>query len=182
MSDESIESDPEDKILLNLELSDREHNSIGRIVSLWGAIEHEIFFQTLDSLNDSGGLPKDMNNLQSSKVMELWKSHVIDRVDIEQRKILQDQYVLMKQFSKLRNAIVHGMWEWSMKNPDRVDVFMVRKGNIDRFNFTVEDLEHFALALARINYRIRYPRGFEDRATDLEQSGSYISRSYLRKK
>lgn len=65
--------------LIDLGLSERELYFIGRIVAAWGAIESEIFVQTVQALNpDSlGDLPAAMNNLQPSRVLELWKEHVV---------------------------------------------------------------------------------------------------------
>jgi hypothetical protein len=51
--------------LLALDLSERELHFIGHIVAQWGALEHEIFVQTLRTFADySEELPKQMNNLQ----------------------------------------------------------------------------------------------------------------------
>lgn len=61
--------------LLDLGLSERELYFIGRIVAAWGSVESEIFVQTVQALNPDSvdDLPSAMNNLQPSRVRELWK-------------------------------------------------------------------------------------------------------------
>jgi hypothetical protein len=61
------------EFVLDVELSERELLSIGQIVALWGTLEFEIFSQTLlyfGGLSDSQ-LPKELNNMQFSKVLDL---------------------------------------------------------------------------------------------------------------
>jgi hypothetical protein len=94
MSDQSSGDDMGDFLLFGSELSDREIYSIGKIVSLWGALEHEIFWQTYDSFNPTSldQLPKEMNNQQSSRVLELWKKHVVDKAKGKRQVVLQAIY------------------------------------------------------------------------------------------
>ena len=77
MSDEN-----EIKHLWDLELSDSEVHHIGKIVAHWGAIEHEVFIQTLMTFDTSSQeeiqLPKAMNNLNFTNVLELWKERVVN--------------------------------------------------------------------------------------------------------
>jgi hypothetical protein len=72
MSDKSNES--EDTRIVrahNVELSERELLSIGHIVAQWGALEHEVFCQTLQTFGKhTQTLPKEMNNMQFSEVLE----------------------------------------------------------------------------------------------------------------
>src|ERR1035441_3030894 len=58
-----------------VELSGRELHWIGHIVAQWGALEHEVFSQTLLTYKDHlAEVPKEMmNNLQFSDVLKLWK-------------------------------------------------------------------------------------------------------------
>jgi hypothetical protein len=80
--------------LLDLGLSERELFFIGRIVAAWGAIESEIFVQTVQALNPASldELPAAMNNLQPSRVRELWKEHVVDKATGKQGAVLLEQY------------------------------------------------------------------------------------------
>jgi hypothetical protein len=94
--------------LLDLELSDRELYFIGRIVAAWGSIESEIFLQTVQALNPDSfdNLPTAMNNLQPSRVRELWKEHVVDKATGKRRDVLLEQHRKIEQYSEDRHAIV----------------------------------------------------------------------------
>ena len=66
MSDNSTNS--EDAVIVhahNVELSERELLCIGHIIAQWGALESEIFSQTLQTFEEQTQvLPKEMNNMQ----------------------------------------------------------------------------------------------------------------------
>jgi hypothetical protein len=175
------DEDSDDFMLLGLELSDREVFAIGQIVSLWGALEHEIFLQTLDYFDPDSldQLPKEMNNVQPSKVLELWKVNVVDKAEGERREVLQHQYNAIQRFSPFRHAIVHGMWEWSRERPETIDVIRVRKDELLTFRFTADDLSRFWRELAKVNFKIRYPGGLEDYAAEMTKQGGHISRQFI---
>jgi hypothetical protein len=72
MSDKVTETDTNEmEYGLDVELSERELLCIGKIVALWGALEYEIFCQTLMCFGGLSGvqLPKEMNNMQFSQVL-----------------------------------------------------------------------------------------------------------------
>ncbi len=114
--------------LLNVELSDRELYFIGKIVAAWGSLEMEIFTQTLLALNPAptDKLPPEMNNMQPSKVHELWKTLVVDKATGERGEVLQKQYELIGLYAKYRHGIVHGMWDWSKNELEKINVSRVR--------------------------------------------------------
>lgn len=68
-------SDDTDDLRWNDELSDRETFLIGKVIAQWGALEHEVFVQTLMTFDMPDGeevvLPKTMNNLQFTDVLNL---------------------------------------------------------------------------------------------------------------
>lgn len=159
-----------------VELSDRELLSIGYIVAQWGALEHEIFYQTLLTFKeDTQGLPKEMNNMQFSEVLEIWKERVVNRCTGERKTNLTEQYALIRHYHNYRNALVHGMWDWDRTSPDRIRTTRVRKKEVIPTHFTAADLETFSLELAKINFNIRCPTGIEDLA-EVITAGGYIGR------
>lgn len=64
------------RLLFDVELSDKEAFFIGKIVALWGALEYEIFCQTLSSFSEdeAASLPKEMNNIQFTEIFEVVES------------------------------------------------------------------------------------------------------------
>jgi hypothetical protein len=181
MSDESPESDTNElEYRIETELSERELLSIGAIVALWGSLEYEIFCQTLRSFSDSeisaGHLPKAMNNMQFSEVLALWETQVVGKATGKRREVLQKQYEGISYHHDFRNALVHGMWDWSVAAPEKITAIRVRKKEIRRTHFTADDLASFVSVLEAINFRVRYPGGHEDYAAAMSEQGAYLSR------
>jgi hypothetical protein len=159
-----------------VELSDIELSCIGHIVAQWGALESEIFLQTLQTFGEQAQvLPKVMNNMQFSGVLELWKERVVDQCSGEKKKNLERQYSRIHHYHEYRNALVHGMWDWDRASPAKIKTTRIRKTEVISTHFTVSDLQDLSLEVARINFNIRYPRGNEDLA-ELINKGGYIGR------
>jgi len=160
--------------LLDLELSERELYFIGRIVAAWGAMESEIFMQTLEALNPNSldDLPSDMrNNLQAPCVRKHWKEQVVDKASGKRREVLLEQHEKIEALSEDRHAIVHGMWEYSQSELENITVWRVRKGELEKKVFTADDLMNISLAIDQINYYLRFPLD-----NPFGNSGSYMSR------
>lgn len=164
------------KRLMDLELSDRELYFIGRIIAAWGALESEIFTQTLLALTNGSTdkLPEAMNNMQPSRVRSLWKTHVIDKADSKRQPALLEQYEKIERYSEYRHAIVHGMWEWSKAEPEKITVWRVRQDALESLIVTADDLMNLSMEIDQINYSIRFPAD-----EDLINSGPIMSRHML---
>ena len=162
-------------------LSDIELFSVGRIISQWGALEHEIFVQTLETFpKKNPELPKDMDNLKfKDGVLKLWKERVVDKSTKKKKEVLLKQYNSILKYLDFRHALVHGMWEWDQKDPEKITTVRIRKKNIIYAHFDAESLEDFAFKIAEINFAIRYPRGATDMAKEMAKQGGYMSRSFL---
>lgn len=165
------------KTILNTELSEREISLIGSIVSQWGFLEADIFEQTLLSFADGDELPASMNNAQFSEVLKLWLQRVVLQQDDARKEVLNAQYDAILSLSEYRQAVVHSRWEWRPDLPEEITAVRVHKKSVKRVKFTPEDLFEFSSRLGSIRYSIRYPRGTEDRAAELSQTGGYISRA-----
>ncbi len=163
---------------INVELSERELLSIGTIVALWGSLEYEIFHQTLTlfSAITDVQLPKEMNNMQFSQVLRLWGMHVVNKATGKRKAVLQEQYKNILHYHDFRNALVHGMWDWSTAAPEKITATRIRKKEILRTQFTADDLASFALVLGTINFKVRYPGGLEEYANEIGEQGSSVSR------
>jgi len=168
---------------LNTELAERELLSIGRIISLWGFLEYEIFCQTLASFSDEeisqNNLPKEMNNLKFSLVLDLWKKRVIEEAKDDRKTVLEEQYKKIIHYQDSRNALAHGMWDWSKENAAEIIAIRIRKKEVKRHHFTADSLGDFASELEKINYKVRYPGGLEDYATEMAAAGGFISRRFI---
>jgi hypothetical protein len=182
MSDKVTETDTNEmEYGLDVELSERELLCIGKIVALWGALEYEIFCQTLTCFGGLSGvqLPKEMNNIQFSQVLALWETHVVDKAVGKRKEVLQQQCKGIRHYHDFRNALIHGMWDWSQAAPEKITATRIRKKEVVRVHFTADDLASFASELATINFKVRYPDGLEEYVTAMAQQGSYMSRRAL---
>lgn len=169
--------------LWHVELSDRETFLIGRIIAQWGALEYEVFHQTLrtfDAHEDRAiSFPRTMNNLQFTGVLEEWKERVVDRADGECGKVLHQQYDEIVALYDYRNALIHGMWEWSSAELHKITTVRVRKNEVIRTHFSADDLEDCFHRVASINFNIRFPGGREAYAEALSKAGGHMSRQFL---
>jgi hypothetical protein len=181
MSDDSAENDAKEiELRIETELSERELLSIGQIVALWGSLEYAIFCQTLGCFSESeiseGRLPNAMNNMQFPEVLALWETLVVNKAEGKRGEVLQKQCENIRYYQNFRNALVHGMWDWSVTAPEKITAIRVRKKEVRRTHFTADDLVSFASVLATINFRVRYPGGLEECANALSEQGAYLSR------
>jgi len=167
----------------NDELSDRETYLIGKVIAQWSALEYEIFFQTLMSF-DAGDeeeivLPKAMNNLQFTEVLSLWAERVVAKTVGERGNVLLRQHERILALKGYRDALVHGMWQWSKDELSKIVATRVRKKEIVAVHFTADDLSDFFRQIGGINFKIRFPGGAEDMVKEREKEGFHFSRMGL---
>jgi len=167
----------------DLGLTDKEVYHIGSIVAYWAALETEIFNQTLltfDAPDDEEiTLPKALHNLQFTKVLDLWKERVVDQAEGESADLLKAVYESINQLKEFRDALVHGMWEWSKKDISVISSRRVRKKEIVTINFNASDLEDFDIRLRKLNFKTRYPGGVLNAIQGHEGPIGHISRRFL---
>ncbi|MDU8440491.1 hypothetical protein RYF45_10885, partial [Pseudomonas syringae pv. actinidiae] len=163
--------------LYDVPLSDKEAILIGRIIALWGALESEVFVQTLATFDvqDIEELPNVMNNLNFAKVLELWKARVADVEEGERAVVLKQQFARITHLHDSRNALIHGMWTWSISEPEKISTKRVSKKQVITMHFPPGSLADFHDELGVINFQIRYPGGVEDLARDRANEGGFIS-------
>jgi hypothetical protein len=122
------------------ELSDREVFLVGKIVTQWGALQDELFKQTLLTYEGDGSeplaLPKAMNNLQLTELLDLWKERVVDQAQGDRATVLQAQFDAIQILKEFRDALVHGMWEWSAEDPSKISAVRVRRKQVITTHFT----------------------------------------------
>lgn len=168
------------KHLWDPQLSDHEVHFIGMIFIQWGALEYEVFAQTLQTFDPGSGdvpqLPKEMNNLQFSSVLELWKERVADKASKRRAKVLQQQYEKILSLKEARDALAHGMWDWSPEDLGRISTIRVKKRQVITSHFSVKGLGDMAAELGEINFKVRFPGGLVDLAKARMAEGRYISR------
>jgi hypothetical protein len=173
------------KYLWNSELSDREIHFIGTIFVQWGALEHEVFMQALKTFEPEEGateipiLPKEMNNLQFSGVLELWNERVAKPRRGKRGKVLQKQYEEIRKLKEVRDALVHGMWHWTADNLGEIRTVRVRKREVITSRLSADFLGEMASRVGEINFSIRFPGGLVDLAKQRMEDGGYMSRRWV---
>lgn len=173
----------DDFFVYDLELTDKEIYHIGSIIAYWGALESEVFNQTLLSFDTPEGekieLPKAMYNLQFSRILDLWKERVVDTSEGELANILRAQHDKIVDLKEFRDSLVHGMWSWSKKDISLLSSRRIRKKEIITINFTASDLEDFDIKLRKINFKIRHPGGPLKALENNEGPIAHFSRRFL---
>jgi len=171
----------DDFYMFDLQLSDRETFFVGRIVTLWGALEYEIFNQTLLTYDEEEGmsvdkLPKALKGQQFSDILDLWYERVVANAKPKPKRVFEDQYKAITHYQTYRNAIVHGMLDYVATDIGRLASMRVKKKEFVTVQFTADELGEFARALQSINFKIRYPRGPNQYAMELSRDGLHVSR------
>ena len=162
------------------QLSDREVHFIGMIFIQWASLEHEVFMQTLNTFVTEGKevhpLPKEMNNIQFTGVLELWKERVADKASSRRAKFLRRQYDEILKLKNIRDALAHGMWHWSTEDLGRISTVRVKKREVITSHFSAKALGDIASKFGAINFKIRFPGGLIDLAKVRMEQGGFISR------
>jgi hypothetical protein len=94
----------------------------------------------------------------------------------ERKEVLLEQHKNICHYHDFRNALVHGMWDWSAATPEKITATRVRKKRILRTHFTADDLASFASVLAAINFKVKYPGCLAEYGAAMAEQGSYMSR------
>lgn len=181
MTDESQEI----KVLWDDGLADDEIHYIGKIVAHWGAIEHEIFCQTIQTFDDDPSedikFPKSMNNMRFSAVLELWHERVVLLSTETKQSVLEKQYKKILEYQDYRNALVHGMWVWKRDQPAAVTTTRIKNKTIVTNIFNEGDLYDLSSELAQINFLIRYPGGMRESFEEQMAQGIYVNEAAFRR-
>jgi hypothetical protein len=165
------------------ELSDQEIHFIGTIFVQWASMEHEIFMQTfltfVPEITDPDQLPKAMNNIQFTGVLDLWNERVAKNAVGRRAQVLQRQHGKILRLKDTRDALAHGMWHWSAVDLGQISTTRVRKREVITSHFTAEMLYKFAGEIAEINFKLRFPGGIIDLARARMKEGGYVSRNAM---
>jgi len=170
------------KMLFDLQLTDKETFFIGNIVAAWASLEHEVFVQTLFTYvaaDEGTNLPKEMNNVQFTGVLRLWKARVLDQANGKRKRSLETVYERILKGHEYRKAIVHGMWNWSPENVERITSTRIVGKKIVSVNFDAVGLESFMTDLLELNFDLRFPRGVVELAKQRSEHGGFMSRRFV---
>lgn len=179
-----MSNDQELKAIWDTGLAENENMLIGDIVAQWGALEAEIFIQTLTSYGSDievNQLPRAMRNRNFSEVLSLWKSRVVDTSEEAIKAAFEGAYEKILKLSDARNSIVHGMWDFSISEPKTISTFRVKDDQIIHTTFKDGALVDVCMQIAEINASIRYPGGMKDFFKDQMSGGVYVNHAELRR-
>jgi hypothetical protein len=117
-----------------------------------------------------------MNNLNFSSVLELWKRRVVNTNNEQNQAVLSQQYEKIVKLKDYRNALVHGMWNWSPSEPGVITTTRIRKKEIIATKFEYNDLEDFYTKISQIYFNIKFPGGKNEFYKARASEGRGISR------
>lgn len=172
------------KELWDAGLTHEECRIIGDIVAQWGALEAEVFSQTLESFDSDihvSQLPRAMRNRNFSEVLLLWKERVVDTAEEARKTILTESYEKILELTEARNSIVHGMWDFTVSEPKVISTFRVKDDQIIHTKFEDGALADVGTRIAELNLRIRYPGGLRELLMEQMSGGAYVNHAELRR-
>ena len=166
---------------MKLELSDAELFLIGSVVAQWSALEFEVFSQTLASYisEGPGALPKSLNGIQFTETLSLWRKRVVDTATGNRHKKLVKEHGKILHYKEQRDALVHGMWDFTGSDLEEIVSIRVKKKTLIKARFTAKELSDLGAALGAINFNIRFPGGLKDFAKRQAANAPYMSRRFL---
>ena len=179
-----MSDDKELKGLWDTGLTHEERMVIGDIVAQWGALEAEIFGQTLESFDSDihvSQLPRAMRNRNFSEVLELWKERVVDAAGDAIKKTLKEAYEKILKLRDARHSIVHGMWDFTVSEPKTISTFRVKDDQIIHTTFKDGALADVGMRIAEINMSIRYPGGLRQFFEEQMSDGVYVNHAEMRR-
>lgn len=179
-----MSDDKELKGLWDTGLTHEECMIIGDIVAQWGALEAEIFSQTLESFGSDihvSQLPRAMRNRNLSKVLELWKERVVDTAEDALKKTLKEAYEKILKLKDARHSIVHGMWDFTVSEPKTISTFRVKDDQIIHTTFKDGALADVGMRIAELNMSIRYPGGIREFFKEQMSGGMYVNHAEMRR-
>jgi hypothetical protein len=165
-------------------LTDDEYGLIGAIVAQWGALEAEVFGQTLMTFGTDvhvNDLPKAMNNMRFADVLNLWNERVVGKAEGDAKQVLQNAYEKVLKLQDFRNAMVHGMWQFNLSAPKTITAVRVKRNMLISTVFDHESLFDFLDAVERLNFDIRYPQGSLQYFEEIFSGGSYFNEAAFRR-
>jgi hypothetical protein len=172
------------KAIWDAGLTDEEYLIIGNIVAQWGALEAEVFSQTLMTYGSEihvSQLPKEMSNQSFSAVLDLWKVRIVDVSEGGVKGVLDDAYEKILQLKDVRNSIIHGMWDFSLSEPKTISTFRVKKDQLIHTTFMDGALADIGMKIAELNASIRYPGGLADFFKEQMGYGVYVNHAEWRR-
>ena len=176
--------DTELKGLWDTGLTHEECMIIGDIIAQWGALEAEIFIQTLDSFDSDihvSQLPRVMRNRNFSEILELWKERVADAAEDAIKMVLQEAYEKIVGLKNARHSIVHGMWDFTVSEPKIISTFRVKDDQIIHTTFKDGALADVGMRIAELNMNIRYPGGVREFFKEQMSGGAYVNHAEIRR-
>jgi hypothetical protein len=177
-------NDKELRGLWDTGLTHEECMIIGNIVAQWGALEAEIFTQTLASFGSVvhvSHLPRAMRNRNFSEVLVLWKKRVVDTAEDAVKKTLEEAYEKTLKLKDARHSIVHGMWDFTVSEPNTISTFRVKDDQIIHTTFKDGALADVGMRIAEINMSIRYPGGIREFFKEQMSAGVYVNHAAMRR-
>lgn len=172
------------KALWDTGLTHEECMIIGDIVAQWGALEAEIFSQTLENFGSDihvSQLPRAMRNRNFSEVLELWNERVVDTAEDALKKTLQEVYENILELKNARHSIVHGMWDFTVSEPKTISTFRVKDDQIIHTTFKDGALADVGMRIAELNMSLRYPGGMIEFFKEQMSGGVYVNHAEMRR-
>lgn len=143
------------------ELDPREFAAIGRVTTHWAYLEHGVYAVSYALCQTANiPLPDEVVNLSFKRRLRALFDiiHEIFSDETEKSRLLK----IHSQIARVeheRHKLTHGLWAWSMEDPDKLTASSFRPKVEFEEPFDVEKMEELAVQIGEINFQLEYPEG-----------------------
>jgi hypothetical protein len=161
------------------DISDKEMYLIGKVTVSWALLESQIIEITKDLASHLGYiLPPDfVTNCTLEKTLREFKALVLK---IEKpsslKKRLSTILAKVNDLKVQRHALTHGLFSWSVENPQRIRARTPKKPQSHRFD--ADKIGKLAQSIGQLNFELLYPHGEKQFLRDKIKTGGSINRAF----
>ena len=165
------------------DLTPKEFYAIGEATVQWAYLEHALYFRT-KALCRQGrmAIPAAATDTSFTRRLRAFREVVNAVIKLEKR---QKKYLLLAariaNAEGTRHRVIHGLWEYDPKHPERLFNFNARPPFKTRFHkMNEKKISDFAIQVGALSFELDWPNGrgiFPPRMPD--GPFAYVSRSFL---
>lgn len=178
---------PPGRYSFSFDLDEKELWAIGHVSVQWAYLEHLVYAHT-KAIADACKINLPSDALSTSFKRRLTAFLKIIRLCAPENQAERLEKIVSKiaNLEQDRHKIVHGLWNYDEKDPDKILASSFRPNFEFEKRFDLAKIDELARRIGAVSFDLTYPNGIDDHYKALEESmaegGTYahISRGLLR--